>query len=165
MPIIQSIRRYILLFLVVFTVLGLIVANVKAKTQDEQFAYKDSLYQKASHLANLGDYEKADDYIDELLKIQPNNENVNYLGGIIAANTGDIQQASILFKKALDLNPYLVENPVFMFQLGQMLFYSERYDEAKIVLSRCKEMGWTPEEIPNYQTIVSELLNSIENIS
>lgn len=161
----ESTRRYILLGMVVFIILGVIVAKVMASGQDEQFAVEDTLYQQASQLVTSGNYGEATQNINELLKVQPDSEAVNYLGGIIAINTGEYQKAAILMQKTLDLNPYLVENAVFMLQLGVALYHSEHYEEAKVVLSRCQEAGWEAEEIPNYQSKVKELLNSINNMS
>lgn len=161
----ESIRRYILLGIVGFIILGVIVANFKANGQDEQFLLEDDLFQQASQMASTGNYDEAAKYIKDLLKLQPDSEEVNYLGGIIATNLGDFNQSAILLQKTLDLNPYLVENAVFMLQLGESLYKAERYEDAKIVLTRCQEAGWAPEEIPNYQTLVTELLNSIEKMS
>lgn len=160
----ESTRRYILLGIVIFVVLGVIVAKVLASGQDEQFAKEDLIYQQAMQLSINGNYQEASVYINELLKTQPESEDANYLGGLIAANIGELQQAAILLQKTLDLNPYRVEDSMFMLQLGETLYRVERYDDAKVVLTRCQEAGWAPEEMPNYQTKVTELLSSIENM-
>ena len=85
------------------------------------------------------------------------------MGGLIAAINQDYKKAAILMQKTLDLNPYKVEDPIFMLQMGEIFYRAERYEDAKVVLTRCKEMGWEPEQFPNYQQKVSELLSSIEN--
>ncbi len=51
-----------------------------------------------------------------------------------------------------------------MIQLGEIFVAAERYEDAKIVLLRCQEWGWAPEEIPNYQEHVATLLAQIENL-
>ncbi|WP_421663820.1 tetratricopeptide repeat protein [Lysinibacillus telephonicus] len=161
----ESTRRYILLAMVAFVIIGLIVAKVIAKSQDEHFANEDLLFQQATQLSNTGNFEEASVYINELLKTQPNSEDANYLGGLISANIGEMKQASILFQKTLDLNPHRVEDPMFMLRFGETLFNVERYEDAKTVLIRCQESAWAPEEFPNYQNRVAELLKSIdENI-
>lgn len=158
----ESTRRYILIGIVAFVLLGIIVAKVIASGQDEQFAKEDLLYQHAMQLSLNGNYKEAYVYINELLKTQPNLEDVNYLGGLIAVNVGEINQGAILLQKALDLNPYRVEDAMFMLQLGEVFYRAERYEDAKVVLTRCQETGWSPKEMPNYQTKVAELLSSIE---
>ena len=135
-----------------------------AKSQDEQFANEDNLYAATASLVSEGKYTEATQYISELLHEQPSSESVNYLGAIVYANNGDYKQSSILMQKAMDINPYNVENPMFMLQFGEMLFSSERYEDAKIVLTRCQESGWAPEEYPTYQQRVQELLVHIETI-
>lgn len=160
----ESTRRYILIGIVVFILLGILVAKVIAKSQDEKFANEDLLYQQAFQLANENKFEEASIYINELLKTQSDSEAANYLGGLIAANTGELQQAASLFQKTLDINPHRVEDAMFMLQFGEMLYNVERYEDARVVLSRCQEAGWAPENYPNYQSKVTELLNSIENM-
>ncbi|RTQ93149.1 tetratricopeptide repeat protein [Lysinibacillus telephonicus] len=160
----ESTRRYILIGMVAFIVIGLFVANVLAKGQDEQFANEDLLFQQATQLANEGNFEEASVYINELIKKESESEDVNYLGGLISANVGEMKQASILFQKVLDINPYRVEDPMFMLQFGETLYKVERYEDAKTVLMRCQEAGWVPEDYPNYQAKVADLLSSIENM-
>lgn len=158
----ESTRRYILLGMVTFIILGVIVAKAMAKSQDEQFATEDLLYQQASQLASEGNFEEASSYINELLKRQPDSEAVNYLGGLIFANKGDMKKSSVLFQKTLDINPHKVDDPMFMLQFGEALFNVKRYEDAKIVLVHCQESSWSPEDYPNYQTRVENLLKSIE---
>ncbi len=158
----ESTRRYILIGMVAFVLLGIIVAKVVAKNQDEQFAKEDLLFQQATQLSNDGNFEEASVYIEELLKTKSDSEDVNYLGALIAANTGEMKQAAILFQRTLDINPHRVEDPMYMLQFGETLFKVGRYEDAKTVLKRCQESAWAPEQFPNYQTKVTDLLNSIE---
>lgn len=160
----ESTRKYILLGIVLFIILGVIVSKVLANDQDKQFVLADALYQQAFQLAGEGNYEEASLYINELLKLQPDSEAVNYLGGLTAANTDKLEEAVVLFQKTLDLNPYRVEDPMFMLQFGEILLKVERYSDAKIVLTNCQESGWAPEEFPTYQEQVTKLLNTIENM-
>ena len=70
----------------------------------------------------------------------------------------------ILMQKAMDINPHNVENAMFMLQFGEMLLFAERFEDAKMVLARCQESGWVPEEYPTYQERVQELLTYVETI-
>lgn len=160
----DSIRRYILFGIVTFIILGLVVAKVLAGVQDRRYLDEETLYYQAYELASQGRYEEASVYINELLTTKPNSEAINYLGGLITANTGEVQRATTLFQKTLDLNPYRVEEPMFMLQFGEALYNSQRFEDAKIVLINCLESGWEPDEFPNYKERVEQLLNSIENM-
>lgn len=159
----ESTRRYILLGIVAFIVIALIAAKVLANNQNKQFSLEHNLYDQALQLSNREDYEQAAIYINELLKYQPNSQDANYLGALIAGNTGELKQAGIRLQKTLDINPYKAEDAIFMLQFGEILYQLERYNDAKVVLSRCKENGWVPDTYPGYQERVQELLNSIEN--
>lgn len=158
----EPIRKYILSGFVTLIVIGLIVANFLANGQDEEFMLNESLYNDAIQLQSSRDFESALDRISSLLKNQPNSEIANYLAGLLTAQNGDMKQASIHMQKVLDINPYKVEDPRFMLQLGEILLGAERYEDAKIVLLRCQESQWTLEDIPDYQEYLAKLLAQIE---
>ena len=163
MEIKESTRKYILIGLVLLIVIGLITAKVLGKQQDEEFAMDDALYQHVNQLYSEGKYEEAAPYSTELLQRQPDSEDANYLAGLIAANTNEVEQAAILLQKTLELNPHKVEDGVFMLQFGEVLYGAERYADAQTVLVKCRDWGWAPAEIPNYQERVAQLLTEIES--
>ena len=160
----ESTRKYILLGIVAIIIVGILSAKVMGKKQDEVFASEDILYQQVTQLYSEGNYEQASTFASKLLLEQPKSEVVNYLGAIIAASNNDFTQAAILMQKTMDLNPYKVEDAMFMLQFGEILYFAERYEDAKIVLVRCQESGWAPEQYPTYQERVTELLTLIENM-
>ena len=160
----ESTRKSIFLFVVAFIVVGIITAKVMAKSQDEQFYYEDYLYSQAYELYANQNFLEAEPTINELLSLKPNSESVNYLAAMIEANNANYGKSAILFQKTMDINAYKSEDPSFMIQFGEVLFYAERYADAKVVLERCRDMGWTLEAVPNYQERISELLTQIENI-
>ena len=159
----EPIRKYILSGLVAFVVIGLIVANVMASKQDDKFKINEALYTQAIQLQSTGDMTGSADAIKNVLKKEPNSEMVNYAAALIFAQNGDMKQSAIHMQKTLDLNPYKVEDPRFMIQLGEIFVGAEKYEEAKIVLLRCQESQWTLEDIPTYQEHVAALLAQIEN--
>ena len=159
----EPIRKYIFSGIVAFVVVGLIVANVMASKQDQEFATNEALYNQAVQLQTDGNYDGAWEAISMVLKEEPKSEVANYLAAIISVNKGDAKQSSIYMQRTLDINPHKVEDAMFMIQLGEIFVSAERYEDAKIVLQRCQEWGWAPEELPNYQEIVASLLAQIEN--
>ena len=154
----EAVRRYILIGIVLLIFAGIITSKVLAKKQDEEYSIDDQLYQQVLQLYSNGSYEEAKVYSSELLERVPNSEIANYLGGLIAAGNNDVLQATILFQKTLDINPHKVEDPVFMLQFGEVLISAERKEDARIVLEKCRDMGWAPENYPDYQQRVNELL-------
>lgn len=156
-------RRYILVGMVAFIIIGIFTAKILGNKQDEQFMYEDMLYAQASQLYEEGNYIDALGLSNELLELQPGSEAVNYLGAMISAQVGEYKQAAILLQKTMDINPYKVDDSIFMLQFGEILFYVERFEDAKKVLENCKERGWMPEEVPNYQQHVEDLLTKINN--
>lgn len=164
MSINESSRKYVLLGLIAFIIIGLIVSSFLGKKQDEVFETENFLYQQALQLYEAGEYTNAQNIISDLLVKKSDSEIINYLGGLIAASNQEYSSAAILMQKALDINPHLVEAPMFMIQFGEILFHAERFDDARIVLERCREWDWVPEEYPNYQEQVREMLMQIENM-
>lgn len=159
----EPMRKYILSGLVAFVVIGLIVANVMASKQDDKFKINEALYTQAIQLQSTGDMAGSADAIKNVLKKEPNSEMANYAAALIFAQNGDMKQSAILMQKTLDLNPYKVEDPTFMIQLGEIFVGAERFEDAKTVLLHCQESAWAPEDIPNYQEQVATLLAHIEN--
>ncbi|MEK5429835.1 hypothetical protein MKY88_03120 [Lysinibacillus sp. FSL R7-0073] len=159
----ESIRKYILSGIVTFVVVGLIVASILASKQDEEFLMSETLYNQAIQLQTDGDLEGSIAMLSEVLKKQPNSEVGNYVAGLINAQNGDMKQASIYMQKVLDINPYKVEDPKFMLQMGEIFLGAEKFEEARIVLLRCQEAQWTLEDIPDYQEYVTSLLAQVEN--
>ena len=159
----ESIRKYILSGIVTLVVVGLIVATVLASKQDEEFLMSETLYNQAIQLQTDGDLEGSIAMLSEVLKKQPNSEVGNYIAGLINARNGDMKQASIYMQKVLDINPYKVEDPKFMLQMGEIFLGAEKFEEARIVLLRCQEAQWTLEDIPDYQEYVTSLLAQVEN--
>lgn len=157
----DSIRKYILLGIILMIVGGVFVSKIMGAKQDEEFALDDALYQQATNLNSEGNYSEAAVYSQELLKRQPDSEIANYLGGLLAVQTGEVQQAVILLQKVLDINPYKAEDAMFMLRFAEVLILAERNEDAKIVLERCRTWGWAPEEYPTYQERVTELLMTI----
>lgn len=164
MELTESKRKYILLGIVAFIIIGFITAKVLASNQDEEFLKDDLLYQQTSQLYTDGKFNEAENLVNELLLRKPDSEVVNYLGAVITANLGDYNRSSILLQKTLDINPHKVEDPMFMLQFGEVLFFVERYEDAKIVLEKCREGAWIPQDHPTYQERVTELLTKIENM-
>lgn len=159
----DSSRIYILVGIIIFSLAGLVVANVLAKKQDEQFATNEAIYNEAVQLQQQNDWSGSWEAISKLTNEEANAENVNYLAAIVSANTGEVEQSAKYMQKTLDNNPYKVEDPLFMLQFAEILYGAGKYEEAKVVLARCQEAGWTLESVPTYQARVAELLQQIAN--
>lgn len=157
-------RKYILLGIIAFIFVGIIAANILANKQDATFETEEFIYQQAVQQYQSGNYAEAQKLIADLVVEKADSEQVNYLAGLIAASVGEYPSAAVYMQKALDINPHNVEAPMFMLQFGEVLFSAKRFDDAKIVLERCKEWNWMPEDYPQYQEQVQEMLTEIENM-
>lgn len=157
-------RKYILLGHTAVLLIGIFIANIIANKQDSEFEIKDHLYQQAVEMYQSGNYEEAQLVISELVRKHADSEVVNQLAGLIEARNSEYASAVVYMQKALDINPYKVEEPMFMLQFGEILLRAERLQDAKLVLNRCKDSNWEPNDYPDYQAQVQDLLLQIENM-
>ena len=156
MKIQESTRRYIVGGLTLLVVVGLIVANVMGKKQDTAFqADEAQFYQGAAELQE-GQYAEALVTLEGVEKRHRSSEVMNYAIGLAAINTGDAEKAALHYQRALDINPYKVEDAMFMLQYAEVLIFAEKKDEAGQVLEHCATFV-TPEEFPEYPERVAEL--------
>lgn len=160
----NSIRKYILLGITVILLIGIVIASVLAKKQNEEFEKENFIYQQALEMYQSENYEGAKMLISDLVMEHDDSEIVNYLAGLIDASNNDFTSAAVYMQKSLDINPYKVEEPMFMLQFGEILFRAERFEDAKLVLDRCNESNWSPEDYPEYQSQVQDMLKQIENM-
>lgn len=157
-------KKYIFLAIVGVMVVGIFAAKWMGTKQDEQFAYENELYNSVQQYLSSDQVEEAIPYLHELLETKPNVELVNYTAALVYSETGDMKLAALYMQKALDINPYRVDDAMFMLGFGEMLFFAERYEDAKTVLIQCQESGWAPEAYPDYQLRLEQLLAEIEAV-
>ena len=79
-------------------------------------------------------YEKAIAEGERAVALNPNSALINVLFGWILSNAGKREEAILLYKKALRLNPY--PPTWYLSHLGQAYFLEGRYDEAVAVLTK-----------------------------
>ena len=79
-------------------------------------------------------YEKAIAEGERAVALNPNSALENVLFGWILSNAGKREEAILLYKKALRLNPY--PPTWYLSHLGQAYFLEGRYDEAVAVLTK-----------------------------
>ena len=80
-------------------------------------------------LAPRGEFQKCSDYLQEAVKIEPNNSYLWLNLGISLANSDKINPAIEAFKKSVELLP---ERGPFRAQLAQTLEKAGKYDEAEL---------------------------------
>lgn len=162
--VLEEVNRKLLLAIIGVMVVGIFAAKWMGNKQDEQFAYEDELYNLVQQYLSSDQVEEAIPYVHELLEIKPNVEAVNYAAALVYSKTGDMKAAAVHMQKALDINPYRVDDAMFMLGFGEMLFFAGRYEDAKMVLIQCQESGWAPETYPDYQLRLEQLLAGIEAV-
>ena len=160
MKITDTTMRYIVAGMVVIMLVGLWYASFSGKKQDEQFATEQATYNQALQHLQQGQYDQALPLMKQVEKEQPESMPVKYYTGLTLANTGDWVGAAQEFQKALDLNPYKVEDSMFMLQFAEVLTNANKLDAAKVVLERCQTLP-VPEQMPDYQDRVNAMLTQI----
>ena len=152
--------RYIVASIIVLLIIGLSYTSYLGKKQDEKFESNETTYNKALQYMEQGEFTKALPLLKRVEKEQYDSMIVKYNIGIALANTGNWDRAIQEFQNSLDLNPYKVEEPVFMMQFATLLINEGKYDEAKKVLERCKTLP-APEQIPDYKDRLNAMIKFI----
>lgn len=153
-------RKYIFSGFALMVIIGFIAAYFMGKNQDQKFDKEDTLYNALVQHFQEGKYEEALIIADNFKKPQQESEVLNYAIALAAANTGEFEKAVSHMQRTMDLNPHKVEDSMFMLQFAEMLLFSERNDDAEIVLERCTTLP-VPESYPQYMERVQQLLSQI----
>lgn len=160
----DSTRKYITAGLALFVVISIFVSIGLGKKQDAAFQENEIQYAMVAEQLQQGHFEAALESAGPLEKNQRNSENVNYVIALTAVNAGDIEKGLRHMQRALDLNPYKVEDAIFMLQYAEMLVVEEKVDEATQVLTRAEALP-APEEYPQYEERIQELKDHLATLS
>jgi predicted Zn-dependent protease len=153
----ESHVRYIVIGMIIVIMLGFGYTHVAGKKQDEQYLKSYNQFNQAVQLITKNQFLEAKPLLIEIEKKYPNSALVKHYLGLALANTGELKPAITKMKAALDLNPYLAENPIFMLQFAEILMFAGEKKEARFVLERCKTLS-PPANIPDYKQKVDALI-------
>lgn len=160
MNITDTTMRFLVGGIVGILLVGLLYVSFSGKKQDEKFLDEQTTYNQALQHLKGGQYDQALPLLKEVKKEQPDSVTVNYYTGLALANTGDWMGSAKEFQTVINLNPYKVEDSVFMIQFAEILLNAKKKDEAKVVLKRCQTLP-VPKQIPDYQMRVKNLLKQV----
>lgn len=164
MKIKESNRKYIFTVVVFFILASFFIANIMGKTQDKSFSVSKKMFDEMVTQLQQGHYESALEKVSDLEDGNSDSEVVNYIIGLATANASQSDRAASYFQKTLDINPYKVEDPMFMLQYAEVLVQAKMLEEASIVLERCT-MFVAPESFPQYHDRIIELQEQINGKS
>lgn len=100
---------------------------VEAHASDTNLV-QDSQFRISNIYVELGDSEKGETVLEELLKKDPQNTQANNDLGYLWADQGkNLEKAKGMIQKALEAEP---ENPAYLDSMGWVLFKLEEYDAA-----------------------------------
>ncbi|WP_313893790.1 hypothetical protein [Psychrobacillus sp.] len=138
----------------------LIYAQNQATKQDEKLMDDYALYQETNLLLQEGDIEHVLPILEELNKRHGDDFNVTHRLGYSYLKYQQFNTALTMYTKALDLNPYLVENINFMYEYATTLASNEQYDNALIVIERLLTLPIDE----SFKATITELKDSISGM-
>lgn len=157
MTINEKYTRYTVVGVILFIVCGLVYTHSIGKKQDEEYLYTYNEFHQAVELLKNNQFAEAKPLLLKIEKKHPHSFTVEHYLALSLANTGDTKKAARKMEKALQLNPYLSEDPTFMLQFAQILTFAHEKEKALIVLEGCKKLK-APTSIPDYQQQVEDLV-------
>lgn len=153
-----NLLNYIFVLLLFFVVVVIIWSNTTTSTQDDEWLNDYSLLQQLTDPQSTENAEGMIGQLEILQKKYPSEYMLAYQLGLAYLNAGNMKQASTMYGRTIDLNPYITENKEFMYQYAIILANDEQQDHAKNVVERAMQLP-TDEE---YQTRLASLLETIK---
>jgi len=156
--------RFIVVIMVVLILFGLGFTSFASEKQDEKFANDQAMYHQALQYIQSGENDKALLSLKKINLEYPTSTSVKYYTGLALLNNGEVNSAVNEFQRLIEINPYMIEDSIFMIVFARALVSTEKFEDAKLVLERCKTLQ-IPEEIPDYLEQVNELLTLVTKSS
>lgn len=91
------------------------------------------LYNLGVLYKSMGMPEKAMEYFDNALEVEPKFADALNNIGVIFIGQNKWKQAVLILNKALEISP---DNPVYLFNRGLASYYGERYDDAELFFGK-----------------------------
>ncbi|GKV57410.1 hypothetical protein NCCP2222_33570 [Sporosarcina sp. NCCP-2222] len=152
----NSVRRNIVVSIILLATVCLIVANLLGKSQDKTFSQNASTYNEMVSALQENHFEITIEKSRLLEDSQKNTEMYHYVMGLATVSVGEYKKSMQHFQKVLEINPHNVEDSIFMLQYAEILIHADMKKEAQIVLEKCTELA-APESFPEYQERIAEL--------
>ncbi|MDF2068159.1 CDC27 family protein [Bacillus sp. Cr_A10] len=156
----KSYTNYILVIFILVTCIVLFYVDNKGSKQDEQLLNGNILYHETDVLLQEGNYENAITLLEELHTKYNDDYNITFRLGYSYLSMEQYTSALTMYTRALDLNPYLVENKEFMYQYAITLANCEQVDNALTVVDRLLTLPMDE----TFEATVLELKDSISNM-
>ena len=147
--------KYILIGLVLFGVIALIWTNHVAKKTDEELIQDFSTIQQSTQKLSIGEIDVAS--FEKLQQKYPKEYLIAYQLGYAYLTMGNMQPALTMYTRAIDLNPYLVENNEFMYQYALVLANNEQKDSAKTVIARAQQLPGDENYIQRLESLLTQV--------
>lgn len=151
---------FILPILILGLIAILVTINISGNKQSEHFVEKNLEFRQAEELVGNGEFEEAYNILSKLHSEFPKEYNVTYALAYVLLMTDEFDYSEKMYKQALELNPYFVENADVMYQFAMVLFNVQNYEDTAMVISRLETLPLSQEYIDS----VNDLKLRIESM-
>ena len=134
----KKIRNSVFYAFLIVLIAGIVVILINANREDTAFLEQQAMYMQASTYFSEGNYDYTQMLLDELENDHSNNEFIAYLRGITSLSLQQPDEGIKAFTTALDANPYLLENPVFIVAFLELLMLGGYEQDARTILTYAK---------------------------
>ncbi|MDC3415939.1 hypothetical protein [Aquibacillus salsiterrae] len=155
-------KLYSYLFLVFVGTVVMLLSFVfqEGQSQDEVLKEERELYLQA--VKNIQNTEAIDETLlifEYFTEKYPERYEIWRNQGLALAVKQNYQSSVDSFSNALELQPFLITDPVFDLQYANSLINSKVYDKSKVLLEVAQESGGLPQK---YEENVDKLMKEIE---
>lgn len=146
-------RKIVFFLILVMITVSLIIVNNVSNKQDKAFSEDNAQYRHALQLLSEGKADEAAQFLTSLVEEYPDNPELVWKYATLLSQKKDYEKAQTLFHKAQDKNLFLIRDPLFLAQYGEVLYRNGDYQKAKVYLQE------TLNQYPNEE--LSKLVNSM----
>lgn len=154
---INSFTNWIFASLVLLVIIAVIAISQIGKKQDSIFEENYQMYNYAIHILDENQASEAKSIFEQLVGIYPNRPYLLWNYGRSLAMNGEYEQAIEIYQKALKQRPFLIKNPAFTQSIGEIYYYNNEFEKAKVYLEYCLTLEITPEQEQEIKQMLFEI--------
>ncbi|NSL52043.1 tetratricopeptide repeat protein [Calidifontibacillus erzurumensis] len=156
----DSQRNIVFIGLLLIIVIGVFLTNYLGNKQDQIFQEDTNQYKYGLYLLKEKKITEAGQVLKPLVVKYNDNHEILRAYSIVQQYDRNYEEAAISLQKAQELNNFLIKDPTFLAQYGEVLYMIKDYKKAKVYLEEAVKLN--PDK--DILEAVNKLLYQIEMI-
>lgn len=151
----SSLTNWIFFAIVLVSFVIAIFIHQSGKKQDSVFLEEYQQYSYAIELLNENKSHEAQMILEQLVMSHTNSPYLLWYYGLSLAMVEDYDKSIEMLQNALEKRPFLIKDPNFTHNLGEVYFFHSEYEKAKVYLEYCLNLDITDEQKQRIQILLN----------